>query len=162
MSLGISALALDENRLYLLVMPNTKPLLTAAFLCEQVLVEKDGVVTAVRIVDRLSIDYHTDQPDIPAIPFQLTFLVMVKSGSLKGRWELSLRIRTPTDKIIDTVKHQVELKGEEQGANWILKLTMPVRGSGLYWFDVYAAEELLTSVPLRITLTRLTEKPQRG
>jgi hypothetical protein len=44
-------------------MPNTKPLVAVATLCEQILEEKDGVVSVIRVVDT----YHVEPPkDLPA------------------------------------------------------------------------------------------------
>ena len=39
-------------------MPNTKPLVAVATLCEQILEEKDGVVSVIRVVDT----YHVEPP----------------------------------------------------------------------------------------------------
>jgi hypothetical protein len=39
-------------------MPNTKPLVAVATLCEQILGEKDGVVSVIRVVDT----YYVEPP----------------------------------------------------------------------------------------------------
>lgn len=51
--------------------PDYGPYLNAAFLYERVLEQKDGVLSAIRIVDRLTCDYtvSTEKPssEIPAV-----------------------------------------------------------------------------------------------
>jgi hypothetical protein len=133
-------------------MPNTKPFVAAAFVCEQVIQEKDGVLSAVRIVDTYFI-----LPPPSGLPpnvkpgISLTVLVSVKSGDVKGTFQAKFKLRTPQAKTIalGTPKSMV-LNGGEHGANWIVKFEMPAEELGLYWFDFYWDDDVLTSIPLKL------------
>jgi hypothetical protein len=74
-------------------MPNTKPLVAVATLCEQILEEKDGVVSVIRVVDT----YHVEPPkDLPAgkvAVIALKLLLSLKSGDLTGSHEVRVALR---------------------------------------------------------------------
>jgi uncharacterized protein DUF6941 len=132
-------------------MPNTMPFVGAAFICERVLEEKDGVLSAIRMVDTFWI------PDVPKdgqnLGLELSAVVMLKSGDVTGKSELAIKIRTPAAKTIDVPeKWPIVLNGGEHGAVAHLRFTVPSSEAGLYWFDVYWNGELLTSFPLKVVL----------
>jgi hypothetical protein len=64
------------------------PYLTAAFLCEKVLREADGVLSAVRIVDRWNINGPTETLT-PAV-IQASLVLMFKSGIYRGSAQLTI------------------------------------------------------------------------
>lgn len=131
-------------------MPNKTPFVSAAFVCERVLQEQDGVLTAVRIVDTFTMSSPEDGPQMVPIGVELTLLVMLKSGDVQGSSHVELRLRFPSGKIQELGKHAITLKGGEHGANIIAKLRVPIKEYGLHWFEVYWDSHALTSVPLRL------------
>jgi len=153
-------------------MPNTKPYVAAACLCEKVLIEQDGVASLIRIIDTM---YLEPQPVDPKsrLPFALKFqvFVSVKSGDLEGEYEIGLLLRGPGDEMRSTHRWPVVFaQSPESGAN--LRIDFNLAGKepgalpalGLYWFDVLWGDEVLTSVPLRLspaTPKTLQESPNK-
>lgn len=145
-------------------MPNTKPFVAAAFICERVLQEKDEVFSAIRIVDIYTVGSLmlsasqpvTLQPPAPGVTsiLGLTALVMLKAGDVTGTHEVSILARSPEGK--ETPFPQsfpVVLPGTDPalGVNLVVRFFMPGDNNpGLYWFDVLWDGERLTSIPLKL------------
>lgn len=142
------------------------PHLIAAVFCDQVLDEKDNVLSAIRIIDRVNITKYNageklevpmrGQLSPPLILF--TLLVILKSGDYKGRGKLGIVPRFPSGKTLQRRDIDVELLGAENGMNAILRGGFPPEEEGVYWVDVYFDDQLLASSPLAI---RYEESAQR-
>jgi hypothetical protein len=137
-------------------MANKKPIVTAALLCDRVLQEKDGVLTAIRIVDQFTV-----APPPAALPpnfvalasADFAVLICVKPGDLTGTFRLSLKIRFPSGAAhVFGEEIAVPLIGgdEQKGVNFTTRVMMPVTEYGLYWFDVLWEGELLTAIPFKL------------
>src|SRR5438552_10324338 len=72
-------------------MPNTKPYVAVACVCEKVLMEPDAVNSAIRIVDTYTLSVQP-QPLPPGlkVPLALTIYVSLKSGDVTGQHNLGL------------------------------------------------------------------------
>ena len=57
------------------------PYLSAAFLCEKVLEEKDGVKSAIRIIDRVTRTAVGPNPPMEMEPFQYNIVLLLKFKS---------------------------------------------------------------------------------
>lgn len=133
-------------------MPNTRPLVAMAAVCEQILEEKDNVLSAIRLVDTF---YVAPAPELPAgnlAGINLKLLVALKSGDVTGRHELRLVLRTPTGKSTEVHKGPVVFSGGEHGVNLKIQFAMPVKEFGLFWFDVIVGDDVLTSIPFKLVL----------
>jgi hypothetical protein len=128
------------------------PYLTVAVLCERVLQEQDGVLSAIRIIDRLiRVSAGPSAPgDMEPFSHVLAALVCLKSGQARGRFTLTIRAETPSGQQLDALSLPVQLGGEDQGANLIINIPFTVEHEGLYWFDVMLEDELITRMPLRV------------
>jgi hypothetical protein len=133
-------------------MPNTKPLVTAALICENVIIENDGVPSIVRVVDRGTIEIPpTLPPDIQAA-FQVVAFFAVKAGDLHGDYEFTVVIRSPDGKsATPSETWRVHLAGGETGGNLKLQLSLPAK-PGLYWVDLTLRGEVLSSTPFTLAL----------
>jgi hypothetical protein len=129
------------------------PYLLAAVLCERVLEEKDGVVSVIRIVDRI---VHTPRgphaPEkMPAVPVALTLFVSLKSGFARGRFNVRVRAIDPAGGALSEVSLPILLEGgDDRGVQSILPLFFVAQEEGLHWFEIRFEERLLTRVPLRL------------
>ena len=74
------------------------PFLSAAFLCDKILIERDGVVSAIRLVDRVNQTVTGPEPSEVMEPFdyQLTLFVSFKAGSTRGPMQLEIRMEKPS------------------------------------------------------------------
>ena len=124
------------------------PYLSAAFLCEKVLEEKDGVKSVVRIVDRLT---HTAVGKMEPFGVPLSLFIRFKSGHARGASPLRINLIKPSGESLPPFQVQVYFEGEEdRGVDLVMNLTIPIEMEGMYMFEIYLQEELLTKVPLRI------------
>lgn len=142
------------------------PYVQAALFCEKVLQERDGVLSAIRIVDRMFINVSgIDAPEkLSDLPPQMTTLnivglVALKSGFARGSHTVVVQGRTPSQHAIPPVSFPVLLEGEDRGANVVFQMGIQAREDGLYWFDVLVNDRLMTRMPLRIVYQRTNIGP---
>lgn len=141
--------------------PLDGPYLTAACFCERVLEEKDGVLSAIRIVDRVMIQ-GLAQPGaealpMPPIPISLVALVNLKNGAARGSRRLELNPRSPSGLKLPGVSMPVLLEGEDdRGINLRLQVYLQAQEEGVYWFDVLLDGQQFTRMPLRVVYQVVT------
>jgi hypothetical protein len=136
----------------------TGPYLSAAVLCERVLEEKDGVVTLVRLIDRLLIASQGPEapPTLPPTAISLIAVIWLRSGEARGSHTLKVRPELPSGQSLDAPQVTVHLEGEERGTRSVFNLNLVAEQEGLYWFDVLFDDNLLTRIPFRIIYQRMT------
>ena len=145
---------------------NQGPHLVAAFLCEKILQEADGVASAIRIVDR--VNHIVGAPNPPQImePFEheLTLFVGFKSGSARGPMALELRAQKPSGESSSPFRQTVNFEGDdERGINVIGLLKLRLDIPGLHWFDVFLDGHRVTRIPLRVVyLPQITQAANPG
>jgi hypothetical protein len=130
-------------------MTNTRPYVSLACLCENIIVDATGRRSLINVLDTITITPVPGATGQPVAEFQV--VVGVKSGDVVGSSALSVSLRTPST----TVKGgpgpwRVHLMGGVHGAVLNLAIQLQVGEYGLYWFDVFWEGELLTSIPLAI------------
>lgn len=142
------------------------PFIQLAVFCEKVLHEKDGVLSAIRIIDRFIHSTTAEgAPDLmPPINIGMFILVGFKSGDAKGKWELKVRPIAPSGQELPGFTGPILFEGDERGANVVIQYSLAAKEEGLYWFDVMLNDKLLTRMPLRIIyqktqLTMTTAQP---
>jgi hypothetical protein len=136
-----------------LVMDKPRPYVALAVLCEKVLVEKDDVLTAVRIIDKLTLQLPpAGMPEGMKPAIQITGLIGLKSGDAVGDFTLRLNITNPLGELRkDVITLPVKLLGGDHGQNFVINLGLGIENEGVYWFDVMLDDEVLTRTPLTIT-----------
>lgn len=129
-------------------MANDGPHLNTAMICERILNEQDGVVSAIRIIDRVTFGADPDgnllNPQYP-----VTLFIGFRAGSARGRHSLSLQVEKPSGEQIPLLTAPMHFEGEERGANVFFAMPFEPDQEGLYWFDVILGEERVTRIPLR-------------
>jgi hypothetical protein len=137
-------------------MATTKPFVAAACFCENLLVEKDAVMSAIRIVDTYILLPLPPEVTIPADVMRgvilLKGLISLKSDSpLQGKVHLVMhRVNGEKATISPPEGWPAELKGDHSGLNIQIQMPLGVRNFGLVWFDVLWNEEVLTRMPLML------------
>ena len=121
-------------------------------MCEKVLTEQDGVLSVIRIVDRVTVtSAGPDVPDeMPPTQLNLSAVVSFRSGSARGRYTVRLRPEDPSGVQLPVLEMPVHFEGEERGANLVISFNMLAEHEGLYWIDVLFREDLITRIPLRV------------
>ena len=142
------------------------PHLNAALICEKVLRKVDGVVSAVRIVDRFTTNVQAVGMELPGLPGQrrvsFTMLLHFRSGNARGSYMLKLELERP-DGIRRLFMQQAIYfgGGDERGPVIALAVDFDYDADGLYWFRVILEERFVTQIPLRL-LTSLQQLPLPG
>lgn len=134
------------------------PFLSAAFLCENLLTDKDGVRSAIRIVDVINISV-TNAPanmDISNVPatVNLKVFISLKPGDSKGMRTLEIRPNYPDGKKGEPSRLPIELVGGHRGSDIAIDLALKVIKAGVLWIDVRLDGKLLTKMPLAINYQR--------
>jgi hypothetical protein len=139
-------------------MPNTKPLVIAAVVCEKVIIETDNVPSLMRVVDRLEYAPPPIQPVEIVGRVKVILFFAVRAGDLTTSEEFTVRTVRPNQATQDfDKKWTVEFGGAETGGNLRLE-TYLVAEPGVFYFQLLWRGEVLASTPFR--LGRAPESPQ--
>lgn len=89
----------------------------AAF-CDQALREADGAVSLVRVVDVIT---HTERGpnapvEMPEFRCPLEMVLIFKSGTVRGRHEVTITPELPSGETLQPMVMEVRLEGEGRGA----------------------------------------------
>jgi hypothetical protein len=139
-------------------MPRTGgPYLSIAAVCERTLLEKDEVISLIRVIDRLTVLTTVTAPSgvevaIPVPPpLPITLVVCFKSGNFRGSLPLAIRIETPSSFRWPDFQMEVLFEGDgDRGSQFVLPMQFPAQDEGLYWFVIELGGEEMTRVPLRV------------
>ena len=133
------------------------PYLAAAFFCETVLKENTGVFSAIRILDRVTLQAGRDAPEaMPTTLLTLNAMITFKSGQARGKHTIGIAVEKPSgSEKLALAKLPVLFEGNDRGHQWIVNLRFNVDQEGLYWFDVSVDDRLVTRMPLRVIYQRL-------
>jgi hypothetical protein len=123
-----------------------------ACVCENVLREEDGVISAIRIVDRFTVDAPSDLPPTTRAALDVRALVGVKSEGLSGTHHLKVVVIYPSGLRKELQEFPVELNPDKdyQGFNLTARLAVEVKEYGVYWLDVLWDGEMLTRIPFKV------------
>lgn len=147
----------EENQPALPGFSSGGPYLHMAILCEKVLREGDGVLSLIRVVDRIMVSVPGDAPaDMPSTLVNLALVVGFKSGLARGPYTVRVRTISPSRQVLSTLEMPILFEGEDRGVQLSLGLAFQAHEEGLYWFEIYLHESLFTKVPLRVVYQRLS------
>lgn len=142
---------------------NQGPFLQAAFLCEQILDEKDGVKSAIRIIDRITRQAVGPNPPEEMEPFdyETKMLIKFKSGRARGPMRLQLRLQRPSGDSPPPTIQTVYFEGEDdRGVDIVGTMKFRFEVPGLYWLNVELDGVQITRMPLRVIyLPQVTQIP---
>lgn len=140
------------------------PYLQTALICETVLTEQDGVLSIIRVIDRVIVS--ATGPDAPATmpPFgaNLTLLITLKSGPARGTHPVRITMEQPSGISREVGLTTAMLEGEDRGANLINRMSIQFVEEGLYWFSIRFDDKLITRVPFRVIYVRSGGPLQAG
>jgi len=133
-----------------------------AVICERVLMEQDGVLSVIRVVDRITrMASGPDPPETmpPMLVTDLKMVVVLKADQARGRFAVKYVAEDPTGIRTPLVEQDVNLSGGGAGVNIVTELNFALQHAGLYWFDILLGgpkqdDELLTRLPLEVQYQR--------
>lgn len=133
------------------------PYLAFAVICDHALIEQDGTLSLIRVVDTLT--KHRPAKDRRQAMSRVTLAVCLKAGDFSGRGVVRIRPISPTGKSMkgEEIRSEVDFAGGNAGgAAFVAKVALHVEEDGLYWFDIYFDERHLTRVPLLVASSEST------
>lgn len=139
------------------------PYLKAAAFCGDVIEDKDGVLSLIRVVDRLIVTAEAvgqQQPppsmpkEMPKITTPLKLVLMFISGRARGTQGVDVKMQRPDGTVHDLWSGTVFLEGEDRGANVIVNMQIEFGLEGLYWFHISLDDSELTRMPFRLIYQR--------
>lgn len=131
----------------------TGPYLSAALICEKVLIEADGVKSAIRIVDRVTRQAFGPNPPEEMAPwdYDIYMFLRFKSGRARGPMTLEIQPEKPSGEYVPSQKMTIIFEGEDdRGIDSIGQVRLKVDQVGIYWFNVILKGVRITRIPLRI------------
>jgi hypothetical protein len=137
-----------------------QPLLAAALFCINVLEEKEGLPTLVRVLDQLTIPPPPELPPAaegekqPKLGVPLIAFVAFKSGDATGDYQLRIDMVSPSGEREPMAMATMRFLGGANGVNVNATLAVPVAEEGLYWYEILVDETLVTRMPLQLRIAR--------
>ncbi|CAI4029901.1 hypothetical protein DNFV4_00321 [Nitrospira tepida] len=130
------------------------PYLNAAFICEKVLREQDGVMSAIRIIDRVT--HAAPGPDVmEPFPYRFALVLNFKSGEALGTYQISIQPIKPNNEKLQAAVYPVNFESPgDRGVGICADMQILFDVPGLWWFDIYLSGEgrvrRVSRIPFRI------------
>jgi hypothetical protein len=127
------------------------PWLALGAICEKVIEDKEGVLSLIRVIDRVVVSAQglTPPEKMPAVDMQGTLVISLKAGAAQGRHAINIEIEGPDGITRPGPQYSMVFEAPDRGHNLMLQLQMRLELEGLYWFNIRLEDRLLTRVPLR-------------
>lgn len=137
------------------------PYLGCAVFCDSILEDKDGVTSAMRIVDTVNLYIPPEAPsDVPSaanpIGFTQHLLVIFRPGSALGNHTLKLVVESATGKRKEVSTRELTFTKKKTGGITVrIHAGFTVEKSGMLWLDVILNGKTYTRVPLNVLIHRV-------
>jgi Family of unknown function (DUF6941) len=147
------------------------PYLIAALLCERVLQETDGSLSAIRLIDQVTLSPVPPNlsADVEIVPprFTAALLISLKGGASGVQHKVGVVAHSPGGPNQSFPAQPITLgstiPGAVPGANLVVQLQAGLRHEGIYWFEVRLDGRRLTAIPLRVVFSEAVPgSPQQG
>ena len=137
------------------------PYVTVACICDRALLEQDGALSLIRIVDRIGMTAigPAAPDDMPPLDHQFTIVVIVKSGPYKGPATLRIEAEAPSGLKQPTISTDFHMEGDERGQQFRFNIKTKFEDTGLYWWHVFVNNNFVTKIPLRVMYQRQSTGP---
>lgn len=133
------------------------PYLIVAAFCELVIEDKSGVLSLIRIVDRLTVSSQGPEApdDMPPTTLNWSLVLSMKSGKMHGSHPVKIEPELPTGERLDPIIVPAHFEGGNRGINIVSKINMKLEEPGIYWFRVYIDNKFLTQIPIEVIYAKL-------
>ncbi|MCJ7515673.1 MAG: hypothetical protein MUO89_06880 [Dehalococcoidia bacterium] len=133
------------------------PHLNIATFCEQVIEEKSGVLSLIRIVDRINITASgpTVPDNMPPYTLKWYLVLAMKSGEARGTSTVKIEPELPSGIRQPPLSLSIHFEGGNRGPNLITQINMVLKEPGLYWFRIYLDDKFLTQIPVEVIFSKM-------
>lgn len=128
------------------------PWVQMALFCQLVLEDKDGVLTPVRVIDRIVHSVVGSSPPAELEPFdyELYLVVALKAGDARGRSVITVEFEDPNGETRPGPSVTALFESADRGFQWVVHARLRFDKEGLYWCNVRCDGRLLTRMPVRV------------
>ena len=137
------------------------PYLTAALICERVLLEQNGMPSVIRIIDRVthSVAGRNTPETMEPFTYQISLFIAFKSGEALGVHRLSIEPIKPSNERVSALIYTVNFEGpSDHGINVVGDIKVVFDEVGLWWFDLWLSppsssatdRRRVTRIPFRV------------
>lgn len=130
--------------------PNELPYVGAAFFCRSVLHEENGVISAIRIIDRIALAKIPPSQEGGVEVLEIYAVVILKSGSVKGPKTIKLFMTTPAGIQAYPAEMPADFQGGGHGVTATVRFGLQPTEEGLWWCDVLVDGTSVTRIPLEV------------
>lgn len=132
------------------------PYIRSALLCEKVLQERDGVISHIRVVDRIMrTDSRADAPEsLEAFQHQLMASLSFVSGEARGRHTVALELEPPSGLKKNLASVDLQFEGGHKSATMAAQLNLSLESEGVHWIHVSLDGEQVTQIPFEVVYRR--------
>ncbi len=136
-----------------------RPYVQLAAISQAALLEANGFLSVIRVIDRLPLQGFT--PQMQPQPLHNFFLVIVlKSGAMRMKCQMKIMVETPSGKSEQFLETSALFEGDERGVQIVTPLAYVAQEEGLYWFSVVLEpNDVLTQIPLRLMYQKIQPMP---
>lgn len=133
------------------------PYLQVAAFCEQVIEDKTGVLSLIRVVDRITVNAAgTEVPEeMPPFDINWKLVLVLKSGEVRGSHPIKLVLELPSGETKAPLLMTVHLEGGNRGTQMVTDFRPRMEMPGVYWVNVYFDDDVLTRMPLQVIYSRI-------
>ena len=134
------------------------PYLSAALFCDQILEDRDGTLSAIRIIDTVTLKIAASTPPNQAIPLSVAMLLTFKSGDSPGKHEIRVDMRSPAGKLKRGGPQTHELSEQPYGGvNLKMITTIMVKKGGVFWIEINLDGRRISRTPLNVIVERVQD-----
>ncbi|SRR6266851_399661 len=136
------------------------PYVTAALICDRVLVETDGTPSAIRIIDRVLVQ-QPPTAEIPTLGF-FSVLLMLKWGDFSGQSVPRVALISPDGLSTELLKLEQPIGPSPAvpiGANIHGAVELVLKQLGRYWLVFYFGDVEVSRTPLAVEVQASAGKP---
>jgi hypothetical protein len=132
------------------------PWVQTALFCEKVLEDKEGVLSLIRVVDRVNrfAMGPASTGQMEPFDYQLMLVIALKPGEATGSATLEIGMQSPDGLTHPGPQVSVLFEGPDRGVAAVLPTQFRFDQVGLYWFNVRCDGDLLSRIPLRVVYQR--------
>ena len=137
-------------------MENTGPYINVAAFCENVIEDKSGTLSLIRLVDRFMVSAQgpATPEKMPPTPLNWFLVISMKSGQARGSVPVTIQPELPSGLRMEKVTFTPYFEGGNRGCNIISRMGLTLQEAGIYWFRIYIGDMLATQVPLEVIYSR--------
>src|SRR5689334_24382238 len=147
-----------------IIATNGGPYLTAGFICEKVLIERDLVTSFMRTADGVELPRPKKEfAENMVVALDMKLIIAFKAGDFRREQHLKIEQVLPSGTRAEFVPdHVLNFVGPNPESGHTLHVAVHIKwgGEGLYRFDVFLEGVLRTRVPIRVALAKTKHGPR--